>query len=682
MMDGLDAPMSSTPLPDPALDGTTPLRVGVVSPRRRLAWVRVLHEALAQHHPAASLTALVLDGVSEGEPFEQVTPDDVIDDAAHWHRLAMILTHEELARALGPALALHLLADGLPVLLLADDVVVRGPLDDLARLARESGAVLVPRRRAPLPDDDRHPDAADMAKLGAHDEGIIGLSGEGELAAWLGRAIADGWLAGWREDSPLLDSAATQFSHALADDPAHGCARWNLDELDRDATRARTLRLPEFERAQAHLLAARTGEAPRVLLSEHPGLAAICQEHAERLRRHGEATSSVSYGLDQLACGLLRDNVVRDVYREALVSGTAHGDPEPPDPYDPGEADAFRAWLAEPVVRAADGFEVSRYLYEVYRCRGDLQALFPDVRSAAAQLVEWAHRYGRIELDIPTEVLPPREPAPLPRQGELQRDGVNVAGYFRSEFGIGEAARLLVDGLEAAQIPHVTAPIPAPRLATGMRSRNVGTASRSRRTSSASTSTASSSSPSMQARTSSPAPHGRLLVVGGGSVPDQLRPALDVVDEVWVGSDYVRVADRPRHRQARAHDAGADPRGGAGGHAAKSARAPRRVPVPLRLRFLQQHRAQEPTRADRGVSARVRRRRRRRRSWSRASTASTGWRSSRCCRGRRGSDRHRHHRPLRLGRGAGGMMAACDCYVSLHRSEGFGLTIAEAMALR
>ena len=26
------------------------------------------------------------------------------------------------------------------------------------------------------------------------------------------------------------------------------------------------------------------------------------------------------------------------------------------------------------------------------------------------------------------------------------------------------------------------------------------------------------------------------------------------------------------------------------------------------------------------------------------------------------------------------MMALCDCYVSLHRSEGFGLTMAEAMA--
>ena len=27
------------------------------------------------------------------------------------------------------------------------------------------------------------------------------------------------------------------------------------------------------------------------------------------------------------------------------------------------------------------------------------------------------------------------------------------------------------------------------------------------------------------------------------------------------------------------------------------------------------------------------------------------------------------------------LMAACDCYVSLHRAEGYGLTLAEAMAV-
>src|SRR5207342_1169610 len=79
--------MSLAPHQDAALDGTTPLRVGVVVPRRGLAWVRVLHEARSEHHPAAILTVLVLDGVSEGEPFAQVTPDDVLADSGRWHRL-------------------------------------------------------------------------------------------------------------------------------------------------------------------------------------------------------------------------------------------------------------------------------------------------------------------------------------------------------------------------------------------------------------------------------------------------------------------------------------------------------------------------------------------------------------------------------------------------------------------
>ena len=174
-----------TPAPDqePALDGLTPLRVGVVVPRRRLAWVRVMHEALAEHHPAATLTALVLDGVSDAEPFAQVSPDDVIADTAHWHRLAMLLRPEELARAFAPALALHLLsAEGPPVLLLADDVLVRGPLDDLARLSREHGTVLVPRRRSPLPNDGRRPDAADMAKTGRHRRRDRGSDRRGEPA--------------------------------------------------------------------------------------------------------------------------------------------------------------------------------------------------------------------------------------------------------------------------------------------------------------------------------------------------------------------------------------------------------------------------------------------------------------------------------------------------------------------
>ncbi|MDX6621482.1 MAG: hypothetical protein QOK36_3868, partial [Gaiellales bacterium] len=388
------------------------------------------------------------------------------------------------------------------------------------------------------------------------------------------------------------------------------------------------------------------------------------------------------YGLDQLACGLIRDNVVREVYREALVFGTARGDPEPPDPYEPAEADAFRAWLAEPVVRAADGFVISRYLYEVYRCRGDLQALFPDLRSQAGPLVDWAHRYGRAELQIPTDVLPPRRPEPRPAPGELLRDGVNVAGYFRSEFGIGEAARLLVDGLDAAEIPHVTRTYTRAPTRHGHAFEDRGGGQPY------ATNIVCVNVDRVEQFTVDAGPgffDGRHTIGywwwEAGLLPDHLRPALDVVDEVWVGSDYVRSLIAPVTEKP-----------------VLTMPVPIRVPSPAELPrerlgfpsgfvflfvfdFFSSIERKNPI----GLIE----------AYRHAFGADDG--AALVLKSVNGEHRLDELELLRAaaagrpdiviidryvsGEERGGMMTACDCYVSLHRSEGLGLTMAEAMAL-
>ncbi len=675
--------MTSVPHQASALDGLTPLRVGVVAPRQRLARVRVLHEALAQHHPAATLTALVLDGVFDQEPFAQVAPADVVGDGSAWHDLAMVLRSHELARALAPFLALHLLSEGDPVLLLGDDVVVQGPLDDLAHLAEEGGAALILRRSAPLPDDDRRPDAVDMAKLGAFDDAIVAVSGAGAplLASWK-RALSESLLAD-HEERPLLDVAAAGFPHVAVEDPAHGCARWNLDEPGRIATRARTLRLAEFDPAQPHLLAARPSEAPRVLLSDHPELAAICRAYADALFRHGEAvTGQMPYGLDRLACGLPRDDVMRETYRDAIALGGVRGDPPPPDPYDPAEADAFRAWLAEPVARSADGFEVSRYLYEVYRVRGDLQRLFPDLRAAAGPLVEWAYRHGRAELRIPGEVLPPQAPVvPAPRTEPLL-EGVNVAGYFRSEFGIGEAARLLVEGLSAAGIPHVTATNTRAPTRHGHEFEDRGGGQPY------ATNIVCVNVDRIEQFACNAGPgffEGRRTIGywwwEAGLLPVGLRPALDVVDEVWVGSHYVRsliapVTEKPVHvmpvpiRVTPAPALSREQLGLPGGFV-----------FFFMFDFFSSIERKNPL----GLIE----------AYRRAFGPSDG--ASLVLKSVNGEERLEELELLRAATAdrpdivlidryvtadeRNAMMAACDCYASLHRSEGLGLTMAEAMAL-
>ena len=55
-------------------------------------------------------------------------------------------------------------------------------------------------------------------------------------------------------------------------------------------------------------------------------------------------------------------------------------------------------------------------------------------------------------------------------------------------------------------------------------------------------------------------------------LPEHLRPALDVVDEVWVGSDYVRSLIAPVTEKPVLDDARADPRASAAEPAARAAR--------------------------------------------------------------------------------------------------------------
>ena len=62
---------------------------------------------------------------------------------------------------------------------------------------------------------------------------------------------------------------------------------------------------------------------------------------------------------------------------------------------------------------------------------------------------------GRDTEGIPPELIPPPRPA-MAEAPEPVTGGVNVAGYFRAEAGVGEAARHLLRGLDRAGIPHST----------------------------------------------------------------------------------------------------------------------------------------------------------------------------------------------------------------------------------
>jgi glycosyltransferase involved in cell wall biosynthesis len=146
--------------------------------------------------------------------------------------------------------------------------------------------------------------------------------------------------------------------------------------------------------------------------------------------------------LQRLGNGQRVDHLVESLWRQAFGSGVV---PEEPD--DPAVAEVFVGWVRE-VAPGTGARRTNRYLHAAYLTRPDLQARFGDLGGTGdTGLVRWAWERGRRELI--GELLPPH---PEPGSGFRARLGVEMIGFLGEALGLGEAARLYVEGLRAAGI--------------------------------------------------------------------------------------------------------------------------------------------------------------------------------------------------------------------------------------
>lgn len=213
-----------------------------------------------------------------------------------------------------------------------------------------------------------------------------------------------------------------------------------------------------YHPAKPHLLSHYEGLAPRVLLSEWPVVAELCEDYRAKLIGAGHRADRVPrHEFDFLPSGLPLDKRMLRAYSAALAQHRLDKADEPPSPFGPAGETRFLEWLNESVDQAKAG--VSRYMLAVYEDREDVRQAFPDPLNAdAKRFRDWYLLYGRQEFEVPDVLVPsPQESlVATPRPGP-----VNVAGFFRAELGIGAAGRSLVEALQAADIRFNTIPFGA-----------------------------------------------------------------------------------------------------------------------------------------------------------------------------------------------------------------------------
>ncbi len=647
---------------------------------------------LERVHPGWRLTVLVLDQDSpDGEPFETVGVDRIERPEPG---LLEIVTRGPgaLAAALRPSLMAWLArrSDG-PVVWLDPTVRLFGALDPLVEPAREGVAV------ASL--HPRFEPASGLEARGPFESGIVAASDAAALDWWAGLTADAARRSGARFD-PLAGDAlgalvAASDGTEVVRDPALCAGWWTLAAGARlegrpprlDGRPLRALNLVGFDPGRPHWLSSEAG-AGEARASASPALADLLATHARDLIDAGWERDAGRWRYAELPGGLALDDDLRDLFALARREGAALG-----DPFTAAGCAAFLDWVdgESPV-----GAGVTWYLERVHRRRDDLRLAFPDLAGGdGRRLAEWMETDGAREEPVLAALLerraqPRRDPSPPAPRPVAAGATVRVVGYLGDGLGIGEAARSYARALTAAGFDVETAGIPAPMAHPAG---SGGRIARRRRVAWEQTATAAGPGPAVELVCVNPPELLRLHRAGMGradgahrigvwaweldTIPPQWEEAFALVDEVWVYSEHVASALRGSPVPVTVMPLAIDVErlgAAAGGPAAE----------PFTFLFVFDLLSSIERKNPLGLIEAYR------------SAFEPGEGARLLLKTSNGDNRPEQLERIRvaaLGRPdvevideflpvdrRDALIAGCGCYVSLHRAEGFGLTIAEAMA--
>jgi glycosyltransferase involved in cell wall biosynthesis len=455
----------------------------VASTRIHADQARVTVASVLSVLPAALVDVLDVDGtyVPVG-PERVLTAAEVGLTATELHRALVLLDPAALACRLATLTLRAVTRDAEVAVWLAPGVRLLAPPSALAHAATVNGLALVARCPGvvALSAPGTLPPVAETPTAYATEIFAVASPADPLLTLWDDHVTSDLATDHWvdlaagchphetdRHPQVLVTADSLSADHDVSYDSTS-------KQLHIDGHRVTAVDLAGFDPSTPWLFDARRPTARSLKLSDHPALAALCDEHSLDLAaaRAVRLERRPAHEPDQVE---LHPHL-RHLYRAATRAWLDGSAPEPPDPIDPQHAGLFTSWLLEPV-SAFEPIAVTRYLATIYESRTDLQLTFPFVPGhQTAPYLRWVADHGAHESDYSADLVgrslviadasvaeqaagratdrqartsAPRSPQP----------GVNVVGFLHGELGIGESARLMMGALSAAEIPHSSLPI-------------------------------------------------------------------------------------------------------------------------------------------------------------------------------------------------------------------------------
>ena len=443
-----------------------------------LPFANILAHSFLRFHSESKFYVLLVDGdvpgirVDLGPAITIIKPSDLDLDPELFMRMAIYYDVTELSTALKPLALKYLLDTGSNIAVYLDpDIEVFSALSEIPEHLESANIALTPHTLHGVPDDGLRPSDRDIMASGTFNLGFIAVKNSPQtyefLTWWNERLIFD-CISDVENnlftDQRWIDFVPSYFKFSIIRNYGYNVAYWNLQErklsqidgvTHSNEDRLGFFHFSGFNPSTPWILSKHVADKPRVVVSSNPILRQLTENYGNTAVEKGwDVKSSIGYGYKNFNKDIKLTPRIRKRYRQQVIDASKGLIAFPPLATDPHEV--VLAWLNRQIPESG---RLNVSLYDVWKGQRDLQDAFPlALGKDAKRFVWWAHKYGIGEGKInEASIKIYDEPIETNNRSQQKKTtkklGVNVAGYFKGEFGVGQFGRLVAQAAAASGLP-------------------------------------------------------------------------------------------------------------------------------------------------------------------------------------------------------------------------------------
>ena len=446
-----------------------------------LPFAKVLASSFIRTHPNSKFYMLLVDGdVCEIEldllpGMEVIKPSDLDIDHETFVRMTVYYDVTELSTALKPKGLKYLLDNGSDIAIYIDpDIQVFSELTEIKEHLVASNIALTPHTLHGIPRDDLRPSDKDIMSSGTFNLGFVAIKESDqsyEFLEWWNARLEFDCISDIENnlftDQRWIDFVPSYFNFSIIRDYGYNVAYWNLherilasvnEEISVNGQPLRFMHFSGYRPDKPWILSKYVADKPRVTISKQPVFKYLATKYGTDAHEFGwESETSVDYGYSYINRYFELTPALRRKYRDQVIEASKGKCDFPPLPTD--SVSSFARWIDG---RTAESGRLSGALHNVWKSRPDLQSAFPAATSSDAErYVGWAYEHGisegvltENEIKIYTDDV--SEFAEGSSVRLVEGLGVNMSGYLKGEFGVGQFGRLVARSISESGIPSST----------------------------------------------------------------------------------------------------------------------------------------------------------------------------------------------------------------------------------